>query len=78
MWQRKKVNLHLLGKKQSGLPTFLIADLSIDADLLDEVRRSVELISLKDSKFKSENCKNIKNLLYLFEKDIAIKTLLAG
>ena len=40
----------ILGKKQSGLPTFLIADLSFDADLLDEVRRSVELISLTDSK----------------------------
>ena len=68
----------LLGKKQSGLPSFLIADLSFDADLLDEVRRSVELISLTDPKLKSDNGKHLKNLLYLFERDIAIKTLMSG
>ena len=68
----------LLGKKQSGLPSFLIADLSFDADLLDEVRRSVELISLTDPQLKSDNSKELRNLLYLFEKDTAIKTLLAG
>ena len=68
----------ILGKKQSGLPSFLIADLSYDADLLDEARRSVELISLTDPKLKTDNGKNLKNLLYLFEKDSAIKTLLAG
>ena len=68
----------LLGKKQSGLPTFLIANLSFDADLLDEVRRLVELISLTDPNLKTDNSKKLRNLLYLFEKDIAIKTLLAG
>ena len=68
----------LLGRKQSGLPTFLIADLSFDADLLDEVRRLVELITLTDPKLKTDNGKKLRNLLYLFEKDIAIKTLLAG
>ena len=68
----------LLGKKQSGLPSFLIADLSFDSDLLDIVRRSVELISLTDPKLKTDECKKLRYLLYLFEKDIAIKTLLAG
>ena len=68
----------LLGKKQSGLPSFLIADLSFDSDLLDEVRKTVDLISLTDPKLKSDLGLNLRNLLYLFEKDIAIKTLLAG
>ena len=68
----------ILGKKQSGLPSFLMADLSFDADLLEEVRKTVDLISLTDPKLKTNNGKNLKNLLYLFEKDSAIKTLLAG
>ena len=68
----------ILGKKQSGLPSFLIADLSVDADLLDEVRRNVDLISITDPKLKSDEGKKLRDLLYLFDKDSAIKTLLAG
>ena len=37
----------VLGKKQSGLPSFKIADLSFDSDLLEEVRKYVENISTK-------------------------------
>ena len=68
----------ILGKKQSGLPSFLIADLSYDADLLKDVRNVIDAIYLKDPKLQSENGQRLKNLLYLFEKDVAIKTLQAG
>ena len=68
----------LLGRKQSDLPTFLIANLSFDADLLSEVRGTVDLISLTDPKLKKDSNKKLRNLLYLFEKDTTIKTLLAG
>ena len=68
----------LLGKKQSGLPTFLIADLTFDSDLLNEVRKIVDFIVLTDPKLMTKNGKKLKNLLYLFEKDRAIKTILAG
>ena len=68
----------ILGKKQSGLPSFLIADLTFDADLLEEVRKKVEFISLTDPKLITNNGKKLKNLLYLYERDSAIKTLLAG
>ncbi len=68
----------VLGKKQSGLPSFIIADLSIDRDLLEDVRRNVNLISLTDPKLESNKGKKLRNLLYLFERDIAIKTLIAG
>ena len=68
----------ILGKKQSGLPSFLIADLCYDEDLLYEVRKYVDYISLNDPKLLTNNGKKLKNLLYLFEKDSAIKTLLAG
>tara|TARA_Y100001970_G_scaffold292297_1_gene433008 strand:- start:1912 stop:3732 length:1821 start_codon:yes stop_codon:yes gene_type:complete len=68
----------ILGTKQSGLPSFKIADLSYDNDLLDDVRDYVKEISINDPKLVSKNGLYLKNLLYLFERDIAIKTLLAG
>ena len=68
----------ILGKKQSGIPSFLIADLSFDEDLLENVRRMVDLISLTDPQLKSGQGMRLRNLLYLFEKDVAIKTLLSG
>ena len=52
----------ILGKKQSGLPSFLIADLSFDADLLSEVRGTVDLISLTDPKLKKDSNKKLRNL----------------
>ena len=68
----------VLGRKQSGLPSFHIADLSFDSDLLEEVRIDVDEISQKDPKLLSNRGIKLRNLLYLFERDVAIKTLLAG
>ena len=68
----------ILGSKQSGLPSFLIADLSYDNDLLEDARKYVDYISKNDSRLKSCNGIRLRNLLYLFERDAAIKTLLAG
>ena len=67
-----------IGKKQSGQPTFLIADLAFDKDLLEDARKTVDYISQNDPKLKNENGLRLRNLLHLFEKDVAIKTLLAG
>ena len=68
----------MLGKKQSGMPSFLIADLSVDEDLLNEARNFIDEINIYDPKFKTKQGKNLKNLLYLYQKDVALKTLLAG
>ena len=38
----------------------------------------VDKIIEKDPGLKNKNGENLKNLLYLFERDIAIKTLMAG
>ena len=67
----------ILGTKQSGLPSFKIADLSYDNDLLEDARKYVNYIYKKDPKLINEG-KNLRNLLYLFERDVAVKTLLAG
>ena len=68
----------VLGRRQSGFPSFQIADLSFDSDLLEDVRKYVDKISMEDPKLKSDKGINLRNLLYLFERDVAIKTLLAG
>ena len=68
----------ILGRKQSGLPSFKLADLSFDSDLLEIARKNVIEIIRNDPKLENKNGKKLKNLLYLFERDIAIKTLIAG
>ena len=68
----------ILGKKQSGLPSFKIAELSFDSDLLEDVRENVEKISKNNPKLENDEGEKLRNLLYLYERDAAIKTLLAG
>ncbi|MDB3905763.1 ATP-dependent DNA helicase RecG [Alphaproteobacteria bacterium] len=66
----------ILGKRQSGLPSFNIADLSYDGDLLEEAKLNAEKVISSDPKL--ENNKNLKDLLYIHERDTAIRTLNAG
>ena len=66
----------VLGKKQSGLPSFNIADLSYDGDLLEEAKLYAENIINYDPQLNQN--KNLKDLLYIHERDTAIKTLNAG
>ena len=68
----------VLGRKQSGLPSFKIADLGFDADLLEDARINSLKIVNQNPRLENEEGENLKNLLYLFERDIAIKTLAAG
>ncbi len=68
----------MLGRKQSGLPSFRIADLSFDDDLLEDVRKYIDLIYQNNPKLENAVGRNLRNLLYLFERDVAIKTLQAG
>ena len=68
----------ILGRKQSGLPSFKLADLSFDTDLLEDARESVLKIIEINPRLENKEGENLKNLLYLFERDVAIKTLMAG
>ncbi len=68
----------ILGKKQSGLPSFKIAELSFDSDLLEDVRKNVKKISKNNPKLENNEGEKLRSLLYLYERDAAIKTLLAG
>ena len=68
----------VLGRKQSGMPSFKIADLSFDSDLLEDARNNVIEILEKNPKLENKQGDNLRDLLYLFERDIALKTLMAG
>ncbi len=68
----------VLGKRQSGLPEFRIADLATHADLLTMARDDTKLILERDPDLKTERGKALRTLLYLFEQDAAIQTLRSG
>ncbi len=68
----------ILGTRQSGLPTFKLADLTAHGDLLIAARDDTKLILHKDENLESERGQALKTLLYLFEQDQAIARLRAG
>ena len=66
----------ILGKRQSGLPSFNVADLSYDGDLLEDAKLYAENIISSDPRL--ENNKSLRDLLYIHERDTAGRTLNAG
>ena len=68
----------MLGTRQSGLPLFRMADLSTDGDLLQAARDDAQLVLNKDPKLTGPRGEALRVLLYLFERDEAIRLLSAG
>jgi ATP-dependent DNA helicase RecG len=68
----------VLGTKQSGLPEFRMADVAAHADLLAAARDDAKLILAKDPELKSPRGEALRVLLYLFERDEAVRYLRAG
>jgi ATP-dependent DNA helicase RecG len=68
----------LLGKRQSGLPEFKVADLAVHADLLATARDDAKLVLTRDADLKSERGEALRVLLYLFERDEAVRLLRTG
>ena len=68
----------LLGTRQSGLPEFRLADIAIHGDLLQIARDDAELILRNDPELESERGQALRQLLYLFERDAAIRYLRSG
>jgi ATP-dependent DNA helicase RecG len=67
-----------LGTRQSGLPQFRLADLSMHADLLPLARDEAQAILERDPLLKSRRGEALRLLLYLFERDEAARLLAAG
>ncbi|MBL8692085.1 MAG: ATP-dependent DNA helicase RecG [Rhodospirillaceae bacterium] len=68
----------VLGKRQSGMPEFRAADLAVHSDLLPIAADDVKLILAKDPELESERGKALRTLLYLFERDAAVRYLRSG
>ena len=68
----------LLGTRQSGLPEFRMADLTAHAELLAAARDDAKLILAKDPELKSPRGEALRVLLYLFERDEAVRYLRTG
>jgi ATP-dependent DNA helicase RecG len=68
----------VLGTRQSGMPGFRVARIETHGALLDAARDDAALILAKDPKLATERGEALRHLLYLFERDEAIRLLQAG
>ena len=68
----------VLGTRQSGLPVFRLADLSLHNDLMHMASQDARLIIGKDPQLKTERGQALRTLLYLFKKEDAVKYLRSG
>ena len=68
----------LLGKRQSGVQGFLLADDSQVERLLASADDDARLLIARDGGLEGPRGQAARNLLYLFEKDAAVATLRGG
>jgi ATP-dependent DNA helicase RecG len=68
----------VLGTRQSGLPGFRVARIDTHADLLSAARDDSSLILARDPQLATERGRALLNLLYLFERDEAVRLIRAG
>ncbi|MBE7637375.1 ATP-dependent DNA helicase RecG [Sneathiella sp. P13V-1] len=67
-----------LGTRQSGMPVFKLADLAHHSKLLNVARDDARAFLEQDPELNSERGQAIRTLLYLFERDSAIRYLSSG
>ena len=68
----------LLGTRQAGAPGFRLADPVEHEGLLHMADRDAALLLERDPKLESERGRAVRVLLRLFERTVAMRTLLAG
>lgn len=68
----------LLGTRQSGLPQFRLADLTLDSDLLAMARDDARLTIERDPALRTARGAALRVLLYLMERDSAVPLLRSG
>ncbi|MGU3537614.1 ATP-dependent DNA helicase RecG [Methylobacterium sp. A54F] len=68
----------VLGTRQSGLAAFRLARLESDGDLLEIARDDARLVVERDPGLRSARGRALRVLLYLFEREAAIRLIEAG
>jgi ATP-dependent DNA helicase RecG len=68
----------VLGTRQSGLPVFRIARAEVHGKYLGAARDDAALTLARDPSLQSERGQALRHLLYLFEKDEAVRLIRAG
>ncbi|MCK5384245.1 MAG: ATP-dependent DNA helicase RecG [Alphaproteobacteria bacterium] len=68
----------ILGTKQSGVTDFALADMTVHGELLATARDDAKLIISKSPELDTRRGVSLKTLLYLFERDQAIRYFRGG
>jgi ATP-dependent DNA helicase RecG len=68
----------VLGTRQSGMPGFRLANVAVHGKLLQAARDDAALILARDPKLASARGEALRVLLYLFERDEAVRLIQAG
>ena len=68
----------VLGTRQSGMPGFKVARIETHGKLLQAARDDAALMLTRDPELTSERGEALRLLLYLFERDEAIRLIRAG
>ena len=68
----------ILGTKQSGVTDFALADMMVHGELLATARDDAKLIISKSPELDTRRGVSLKTLLYLFERDQAIRYFRGG
>ncbi|HXF89218.1 MAG TPA: ATP-dependent DNA helicase RecG [Xanthobacteraceae bacterium] len=68
----------VLGTRQSGIPDFKVARIEVHGHLLAPARDDAVLVLKRDPDLRSPRGQALRQLLYLFERDAAIRLLRAG
>jgi ATP-dependent DNA helicase RecG len=68
----------VLGTRQSGMPGFQVARIDLHGKLIGPARDDAQLVLSRDPTLASERGQALRNLLYLFKRDEAIRLIRAG
>jgi ATP-dependent DNA helicase RecG len=68
----------VLGTRQSGMPGFRIARIEVHGKLIGAARDEAKLVLSRDAHLTSSRGEALRDLLYLFERDEAVRLIRSG
>lgn len=68
----------VLGTRQSGMPELRLADLAVHQDLLAIAQDDARLVMARDPELKTPRGQALRVLLYLFQRDAAVRYIRSG